>query len=306
LASRYRVQMIIIGIILSFPTMLLILFIINTILYGFEQYEPIDLTPLLPFNNYHLEFPLTVIITMISCLVGSYSMGFVLGPVLLYLQKKILGRKLMYGIQEKRKTIKFKETFRGFFPMLMAINLALIIVQDENLALLLIEEAQLQISGFGYVLAIFVMVMVLSGVTMGIFSPIWFILDSGIVYIKKDHKNLSNKPIEVRSIGGWFLTLLKGYSSISTVFTFGFFMFQQVAYATKGELYFEWYIILLLVGLFSLPIIFSLLALPSIIILDKLYDKRISYMLKFAKKLGIVDRVDQDTLFMAWRQEALE
>ncbi|MHA2185609.1 MAG: hypothetical protein ACXADU_18170 [Promethearchaeota archaeon] len=306
MASRYRVQMIIIGIVLAFPTSLLISIISSGILYGFESLEAVDLTPLLPFNNYHIEFPLTVIITIVSCIVGSYSMGFVLGPALLYLHKKILGRKLKYGIQEKRNTIKFKKTFRGFFPMLMAINFALIIVQDENLALLFIEEAQLQIPGLGYVFAIFVMVMVFSGVTMGIFSPIWFILDSGIVYIKKENKDLSNKLIEVRSVGGWFLILLKGYSSISIIFTFGFFMLQQVAYATKGELYFEWYIILLIVGLFLIPIFFSLLALPSIIFLDKLYEKRRNYMLKFAKKIGIVDSVDQNTLFLAWGHRASE
>ena len=153
--------MIIIGIILSFIALLLILLISNMILYGTEAVELVDLTPLLPFNNYHFELPLTVIITIVSCLVMSYSMGFVLGPVLLYFHKKVLGRKLKYGIQEKRETNKFKETFRGFFPMLMAINFALIIVQDENLALLFIEESHLQVPGFGYILGIFVMVMVL-------------------------------------------------------------------------------------------------------------------------------------------------
>jgi len=300
MASKYRVQMIIIGIILLFVASVLISGILSSILYGYEQLRAIDLTPLLPFDNYHFEFPLTIIITMVICLVGGYLMGFVFSPVLLYFHKKIFGKKLKYGIQERNQATKFKETFRGFFPMLMAINFALIIVQDKNLAHLFIEEAQLQIPGLGYILAIFVMVMVLSGVTMSIFSPIWFVLDSGIVYIRKENMVPSNKPIEVRSVGGWFLTLLKGYSSISTVYTLSLFMFQQVAYATKGEMYLEWFIILLLTGLFLLPIFFSLLALPSIIILDKLYDKRRNYMLRFAKKIGIVDRVDYNSLFLAW------
>ena len=61
MTSRYRVQLIIIGIILSFVTVLLITIISSIILYGLETFEAIDLTPLLPLNNYHFEFPLKVV-----------------------------------------------------------------------------------------------------------------------------------------------------------------------------------------------------------------------------------------------------
>jgi hypothetical protein len=263
---------------------------------GYDPNESIDLTPLLPFNNHQFEFPLTMLVTMGVCIIGALLFGYIFGPVLLYFHKKIIGRKLIYRVQENFRTKKFKETFRGFFPMLIALNFGLMILQERELTLLFIDESQIQSPGAGYISAIFVLVMLISGITIGVFSSIWFIMDSGIVYVKKKKKR-SNNPIEIRSVGGWYLTLLKGYASISTIFTLYTFVFQQVLAFTPTEWLFEWFIILLFVILIFLPVIFSLFALPSIIILDKLYEKRENYMRKFAKKLGIEEKIDSESLF---------
>jgi len=56
-----------------------------------------------------------------------------------------------------------------------------------------------------------------SGVALGLFSPIWFLNDSGIVFIKKE--DIRNNP-EILNIGRLYSNLLKGYAGISVLLTF--------------------------------------------------------------------------------------
>jgi hypothetical protein len=304
--SKYKIQKIIIMFVLvlialGFIGSLIVVFIVGG---EYNPSESLDLSPLLPLNDFSLEFPLSMLITMFICILGSLLFGFIFGPVLLYFHKILLGRKLIYGIQENFRTKKFKETFRGFFPMLMAVNFALMIFQERELTLLFIDESQVQEPGAGYIYAIFVLVMVISGGTMGIFSATWFLMDSGIVYVKKIKKR-KNNPIEVRSVGGSYSTLLKGYSSISTVIAFYLFTFQQIFSAVPKEMLFDWFIILLIIGLVLLPFFLSLLALPAIIILDMIFSKREHYMQRVAKKMGIINKFDSNSLTLPWNQGSL-
>jgi len=52
-------------------------------------------------------------------------MGYVLGPLFLYIHKKIIGRKSIYGIQQRAKINVFKGTFKAFFPTLLSFSLSL-------------------------------------------------------------------------------------------------------------------------------------------------------------------------------------
>jgi len=299
--SKYKTQNIVIIVILIFVSTIffspiLIAFVVGT---GYNPSGSYDLTPLLPFNDFQFELPLTLLITMAACIVGALVFGYIFSCPLLFFHKKLIGRKLRYGIQENYRTKKFKETFRGFFPMLMAINFALMILQERELSLLFIDESQIQNSGAGYIYAVFVLVMIISGGTVGIFSSIWFLMDSGIVYVKKKEKRINN-PVEIRSVGGCYLTILKGYASISTIITFYLFIFEQVLAFTPSEMIFEWFIIILIIALILLPVFLSLLVLPSLIILDKIYDKRKRYILEYAKKLGIIEKIDSKSLDLVW------
>jgi hypothetical protein len=304
--SKYKIQKYIVMLVLIFIVLGFIgSFIVTFFIAGeYDPSESLDLTPLLPLNNFQIELPLTMLITMVSCILGSLLFGVIFGPILLYFHKILLGRKLTYGIQENFRTNKFKETFRGFFPMLMAVNFAFLIFQERELTLLFIDESQIQEPGAGYIFGIFVLVMVISGGTMGIFSATWFLMDSGIVYVKKK-KNRKNMPIEVRSVGGWYSTFLKGYSSISTVITFYLFIFHHIFSAIPKEMIFDWYIILLIIGLVLLPGFLSLLALPAILILDMICNKRERYMQKVAKKMGIIYKFDSNSLTLPWDQVSI-
>jgi len=98
---------------------------------------------------------------------------------------------------------------------------------------------------------------------------------------------LSTELIEVRSVGGWFQNFLKGYAGISVIFALYISLFQ--GFSQPVPLFGK---VLVAIGLLFEPIFFTLLGLPAIIIFDKTLDRRKNYMLKFAKKLRIIETMD--------------
>jgi len=248
------------------------------------------LTPLIPIKKADLGFIFSIIffIIIITNIIGAVLVGYILGPVFLYVHKKIIGKKMIYGVQERPKTNVFKGTLKAFFPNLMATGFALWLIESEDIAKMFVVESVLNSVG-GYMYGIVVMIMITSGISMGLFSSGWFLNDSGIVFTNKEKKKLSTEPIEVRSVGGWFQNFLKGYAGISVIYAFYIFMWRQVFSVEGSDLFPN---MLGSIGILFVPIFFSLLGLPAIIILDKTLDKRKNYMLKFAKKLGIVETMD--------------
>ena len=76
----------------------------------------------------------------------------------------------------------------------------------------------------------------MTGISMGIFSSVWFLLDAGIVYTNKEKVKDLAQPTEVRSVGGWYNYLLKGYAGISVILSFyAFFWYMfEVMEIAKG------------------------------------------------------------------------
>lgn len=287
MSSKYKKQIIIIIILAIFFVFNIIGGIIQTIIQAQQMEGWVYITPLLPIKNVNLLIPVVLFITIFANIIGGVIMGYILGPLSLYVHKKIIGKKLIYGVQERPKINVFKGTLKGFFPTLMAFGLALWLIEHKDIAKLFVDESILQSEG-GYFYGIFVIIMITSGIAMGLFSSVWFLFDSGIVYSNIEKVKLSTKPIEVRSVGGLFQNFLKGYTGISVILTFYTFMIWEV-FSVEMESFQK---ILTPILILFIPIIFSILALPAIVILDKTLDKRKNYMLKFAKKLGIVETMD--------------
>ncbi len=85
-----------------------------------------DFSLLTPFKG-PLELALSFIVLFpIMAILGGL-IGIVLSPLLVWLHKIIFGRTATYGIEEVHKSEKFKRTFQGLFPCLMAINFSLLI-----------------------------------------------------------------------------------------------------------------------------------------------------------------------------------
>ncbi len=92
-----------------------------------------------------------------------------------------------------------------------------------------------------------------------------------------------NIPPEVRSVGGWYLYLLKGYAGISVIFSFYTIVSEYITVESGnigGIIFF-----------LPLPIIIALFMLPAVILFDMTFEHRKKYILNFATKYGIINDV---------------
>lgn len=165
----------------------------------------------------------------------------------------------------------------------MTVNFALLFAFDPGVQAMAItnpsgEESEMVT--FAALLAL------MTGISMGIFSPVWFLLDAGIVFTNKEKVKYTTHTTEVRSVGGWYIYLLKGYAGISVIlsyYTFFLFLWQRRADRTDvGGLN-----IMFMVTYPIMPILIAIFIIPAFIVLDITHEYRKKYMLKWAEKFGI-------------------
>ena len=121
-------------------------------------------------------------------------------------------------------------------------------------------------------------------ISMALFSPIWSLFDSGIVYTNQEKVKNKKEPFEVRSVGSWYMYLMKGYAGVAVIFSYYSFF---IAMLEAGVFMFVEIILIPL-----MPIILTIAALPAIIILDLTTEHRTRYILKCAKKFGIIKNIE--------------
>lgn len=290
--SKYKKLIVLFGISLATALFYFIFALVRTQGSTFR-----GMTPLIPVNNSFLEnFIMVLIIYPLSAIVGAFIGGYVLVPIFLFFHKKVIGRNLIYGIQVKTAPTKLKNTFRAFFPTLMALNLAFFLKGNENLVeSILYPEyySQITYNQVGvYWGAIMVFLMFTQGIAFLLFSPAWFLLDAGITYTNKKKVEGTDHPTEVHSVGGFFINFLKGYAGIGVVFTY---------YQFISEIFALWSLELsqgdigLMVSLSIYIIMIPLLALfltIAIILLEVTKRRRIKFVKKVARKFGIIDTID--------------
>ncbi|MBD3197695.1 MAG: hypothetical protein GF317_21765, partial [Candidatus Lokiarchaeota archaeon] len=215
---RYKSPLIVFAVII---VMVLIISVILSIFLptGFLNFSPIDNAG---FNIFFL-----LLIAIISSLIGAVLPGYILAPLILLLHKYTIGFKMDYGIQTRKKSEKFSDLFKGFFPSLMAINFALALSNNEVIQIAIMGTTSTS-SIFIQIMTFNVLSMIMIGVSLTAFSTVWFLLDGGIVYTnKRKVKNKSN-PIEVRAVGSWLYYLLKGYAGISVIFSYYQFISGEI------------------------------------------------------------------------------
>lgn len=259
----------------------IIILIISIVFIG-QSGQP-GFTSILPIDSLGLQFLYFFTWMWLGAIIGIF-FGYILAPLFLYIHKQIIGRSMTYGIQEIQdpNPNKFKGILKGFFPALMAINFALIFFEDPFIHSLIIGDMNPS-DAVTIILGMVILLSVTSGIAIALFSPVWFLQDSGIIYSNKEKLEKKRLPLEVRSVGGWYLYLLKGYAGISVLLSF-YIIFSN--YATQ-----ELENIPGLIFFLVFPITLTLLMIPSIIILEKITEHRTKYMQKYAKKFGIVKKV---------------
>ncbi len=226
--------------------------------------------------------------SMIATLIGCVFIGYVLAPLFLVAHKYTIGIRMQYGIQERPQPTKLKIVYKTIFPALMAINLALMFSNLEWVQNLVINPEWLNNSSVNTeaqkpLVVLATILPLMCGISMGIFSPIWFLLDAGIVFTNKEKVKGLRDPIEVRSVGGWYHYILKGYAGIAIIVTYFFFASDMLTTTQFNPG-------LLLVPI--LPLLIIVMSIPAFVIMDITAEHRKKFMLTIARKVGITESLE--------------
>lgn len=241
-------------------------------------------TPLIPIDNAVLEIFTALIAYSITGILGAFLLGYILSPIFLFIHVKIIGRKLQYGFIERESPSKFKKTFNGFFPVLFAVNLSLLLAANQELMNLIIyPDHQAPIGQINPIGVIFLL-MYTVGIGMGLFSAVWLIDDAGIICSNKIKIEKTDKTLEIRSVGTIFKSLLKGYAGISVILSFiSYVIFTLTTYYSIEDLFAN------ALPLIGLPIALTCFNALTMVLLDLAKQKNKKYVRYVARKLGIVD-----------------
>jgi len=201
--------------------------IISILRLIFQPEIPIPLTALILVDDVLLELGIIfVIILPLSSFIGLIVGGYLITPLILYLHKKIYGSKMHYGIQIEPRIEKIKLFSKSFFPTLMAINLASILFTPTIIQFILTADVTNifeNVSKIPMLTRFFADIILLTftlGLATMLFSSVWFLKDSGIIYSNKKKVENSTEPILLRSIGDWYQTILRSYAGIGAIITY--------------------------------------------------------------------------------------
>lgn len=253
--------------------------------------EGVGFSKLIPVEHLGFQSAYVFFMITISAIIGGVLIGYLLAPLFLIIHKKFKGGRMIYGIQNRPEPEKFTGNFKPFFPALMAVNFGLMFNLNLGLKNMIMSESYLATPGSEnyWPFIVFVMLLIITtGIAMALFSPVWFLLDAGIVYTNKEKVKDKSDPIELHSVGGWYMSFLKGYAGISVVISFYTFLVELIT-VIGADLHWSGFILFPLMPFFVL-----VLSLPAIVILDMTKKRRKKFILNFARKIGISDEYDID------------
>ncbi len=276
------------------PLILIIIFcgFLTTILSATSGGDTL-ITKVLPGNTASLQIALLIYAAIIGAIIG-FLLGYGIAPIYLFIHKKIFGRGLVYGMQERPEQIKaarekFRGIFKAFFPALMATNIALMFAFEPSVQTLLditVSSPNIDDVILSGIISMFIITNYSVIVPIALFSGAWFLIDTGLVHTNKEIVKDKIEPIEINSVGKSFVSFLKDYSGIGILI--GLYRFATDVYAmTGGQAHFSIYLFLII-----WPFLLSLWCLPAILLMDISWNHRKKYITKLAKKMGIITLLD--------------
>lgn len=255
------------------------------------------LSRFIPLDDVLLELGIIFIISLpLSALIGLIVGGYLIAPVILFLHKKIYGSKMHYGIQIEQRSEKIKLFSLSFFPTLMAINLTSILFTPTIVNFILTADVTNifdNVSKIPMLTRFFADVILLTitfGLATMLFSSVWFLKDSGVIYSNKQKIENCTEPIILRSIGDWYQTILRSYAGIGAIITYILVVYDFITryienLGAPGNVFNIPSLILWL----GMPLYLSISLIPTLITNDLLRRKRINYIKRISKKIGIKD-----------------
>ncbi|MFX0181073.1 MAG: hypothetical protein ACFE78_12855 [Candidatus Hodarchaeota archaeon] len=270
--------------------------ILTTVLNNrIAEIRNISLTRFIPINNLPIELALIFILILpLSGLLGLFIGGYILSPIIMFIHKKFIGSKMFYGVQKKSVLRSEKIFSRGFFPILMAINLSSIFITptifNKVLEADIVNRAGglMDLSSWISLLAESVLLIATFGISIFFFSPVWFLKDSGIIYSNKEKIDNSQELFTIKSIGDWFQTILKSYAGIGAIITYMLIIYNFVStlieYTGDPRVFLNIPSLILWLGL---PFYLVVSLIPALICNDLIENHRIKYIRNIGEKIGI-------------------
>ncbi len=290
-SSKYKFSLILF---LIYEVIMIAFPIVLVFISGPENSAP-PMFSLIPYPNFTIELIVTfTIIIPLAAIIGAFLAGFIFTPLFLGIHKLIVGKKMVYGIQERKEKPEFstKKIFQSFFPGLMAINFALLFNTNETVYKFILKPENWT-GDVGYVETYFpafiVLLMFTIIIAMALFSSIWFLEEAGMVFSnEKDDKN-DTEIVEIKSVGGFYKTMLSGYAGIGVMFSFYMFVLLVIF-----EIFTENFVlfIVIIILFLSFPLLIILASIPAMIILDRYKGIRNRFVLWLGRRNGIKDQVE--------------
>jgi hypothetical protein len=137
------------------------------------------------------------------------------------------------------------------------------------------------------------LLMITYGVSAMLFSSVWFLKDSGIIYSNKERLINSDESFTLKSIGEWLQTIFRSYAGIGSIITYIIIIYDFLTnfisnLGFPGNILNIPGIILWL----GLPLYLAISLIPALIFNDLIKKRRISYVRKLGKKIDIKDSVE--------------
>ncbi|MBA7610490.1 hypothetical protein ES703_17698 [subsurface metagenome] len=221
----------------------------------------------MPFENFFLNNLIIMIFWFLAPIIGVL-VAYLFESLLLGIHKKLIGKRATFGIEEKESHIDFKFKFTQlFFPALMAVNLTMILWDNQFLQDLILITTSLEDPEhalLAQVLMVGPLFVITITISVALFVPAYILVDSGIIYTNKEKAMESRDTAEVRSVGNFYLNFLKGYAGIGVIINFYIFFAEAINEAITspsfgfGQLMglILWAILPLVVSFLMLPMVF--------------------------------------------------
>lgn len=239
-------------------------------------------------QNFWLDMSLLFLTIPIFSIIAFIIGGYLFTPFLLFLHKKVLGKNLSYGIRNSNKPKIFKRAFiNSIYPSLLAFNLGILLSDQSNIHSIIFDSSfQTTPLVIRQILTLVILLPLISSIGIAAFSAVYFLLDSGLEYSNKNKRKVldGSYPIELRSVGGYYLYFLKGYAGLSVII--GIFQLIIDYIFTLQETGFLIFLVNLMIWPF-MPFIIALFMSPVFIIKDFSFDKRKRFTQKWAEKLHL-------------------
>ncbi|MFX0076291.1 MAG: hypothetical protein ACFE96_12675 [Candidatus Hermodarchaeota archaeon] len=271
--------------------------IISVLEILFRPADPIDLSRFVPIDDVLLELGIIFIVVLpLSALIGLLIGGYLISPIVLFLHKKLYGSSMFYGIQAEERSEKLLLFSQSFFPVLMAINLSSLLFTPTIVEFILsaditnIFETVSNVPMLTRFFADTILLTVTLGLATMLFSSVWVLKDSGIIFSNKQKIENSTEPIVLRSIGEWLQTIFRSYAGIGAIITYILAVNDFVRrFIQNLGLPGNVFNIPTLILWLGLPLILTISLAPTVIVNDILKKRRVRYIRNFSNKLGIKD-----------------